>query len=155
MLDISLTLSDSLIDDLASDMSLAIIAANSSISFISGYSETQEKRDWAVVFAQAFVFTQADDAKEKAKDMGFNPLKEKQLFDWLVDDYREWPFLKDPVPNWQERLRSLRSEKDSNKAIKKYCDFMKQTKDIRLTLDEVESEIDGYIELQAEILRGK
>ena len=62
MLDISLTLSDSLIDDLASDMSSASVAANSSISFISGSSETQERRDWAVVFAQAFVFTQADDA---------------------------------------------------------------------------------------------
>jgi hypothetical protein len=155
MLDISLTLGDSLIDDLSSDMGSAIAAANSSISFISGSSETQERRDWAVVFAQAFVFTQADDAKEKAKDMGFNPLKEKQLFDWLIDDYHEWPFLKDPVPNWQKRLKSLRSEKNPNKAIKKYCDFMKQTNDIRLTLDEVESEIDSYIELQAEILRGK
>lgn len=60
-----------------------------------------------------------------------------------------------PVPGWRNRLRNLRSEKNANKAIKKYCDFMKQTNDIRLTLEEVESEIDGYIELQAEILRGK
>lgn len=117
MLDISVTLGDSLIDDLASDMGSAIVAANSSISFISGSSETQERRDWAVVFAQAIVFTQADDAKEKAQDMGFDPLKEKQLFDWLIEDYHEWPFLKDPVPNWNKRLRSLRSEQDPNKEV--------------------------------------
>lgn len=146
MLDISLTFGDSLIDDLTSDMSSAIEAANSSISFISGSSDSQEKRDWAVVFAQAFVFTQDDDAKEKAVKMGFNPLKEKELFNWLIDDYNEWPFPRDPVPSWRNRLRNLRSETNAHKALKKYCDFMKQTNDIRLTLEEVESEIDSYIE---------
>lgn len=155
VLDVSSTFGDSLIHDLASDLDSAIEAANTSISFISSSSDSPERRDWAVVFAQAFVFTQDDDANEKAQAMGFDPLKDKQLFDWLIDDYRKWPFLRDPVPNWRNRLRSLRSEKSANKAIKKYCDFMKQTNDIRLTLEEVESEIDGYIDLQAEILRGK
>ena len=92
---ISFTLGDSLIDDLTSDMSSAIEAVNSSISFISESSESQARRDWAVVFAQAFVFSQDDDAKEKAMNLGFNPLEDKQLFDWLIDDYHEWPYLKD------------------------------------------------------------
>lgn len=154
VLDISMFLDENLIDDLASDMSSAIEAANSSISFISGSSETQERRDWAVVFAQSFVFSQDDNANQKAIDMGFSPLDQKQLFDWLVDDYNHWPTMKDPVPSWRNRLNSVRREKNPLKAIKKYCDFMGQTTDIRLTLEEVESEIDGYIDFQAEILRG-
>ena len=153
--DISMTLGNCLIDDLTSDMSSAIEAANSSISFISGSDEDQEKRDWAVVFAQAFVFTQDEDAEEKAMSLGFSHLDGRRLFDWLVEDYKNWPVLKDPVPGWRNRLRSLRSERNANKAIKKYCDFLEQTNDIRLTLEEVESEIDSFIELQAEILRGK
>lgn len=155
VLDVSLTFGDSIIDDLASDLDSVIEAANASISFISGSSDAPGRRDWAVIFTQAFVFAQDDNANEKAQAMGFDPLKNKQLLDWLIDDYRNWPFLRDPVPNWRNRLKSLRSEKSANKAIKKYCDFMSQTYDIRQALEDVESQVDGYIDLQAEILRGK
>jgi len=152
--EISVTLGDTLIRDLASDMSSTIESSDSSISFISCSDDTPERRDWPVVFAQTFVFTQDEDAEEKAADLGYNKAGGKRLFDWLLEDYR-WQVSMVPIPGWRNRLKSLRAEASPWRALKKYCDFMEQTNDIRLTLYEVESEIDSYIELQSDILRGK
>ena len=152
--EISVTLGDTLIRDLASDMSSTIESSDSSISFISCSDDTPERRDWSVVFAQTFVFTQDEDAEEKAVDLGYNKAEGKRLFDWLLEDYR-WQVSRDPIPGWRNRLNSLRAEVSPWRALKKYCDFMEQTNDIRLTLYEVESEIDSYIDLQSDILRGK
>lgn len=149
-----LTLGDTLIHDLASDMSSTIQSSDSSISFISCSDDTQERRDWSVVFAQAFVFTQDEDAEEKAASLGYSPAGGKTLFDWLLEDY-SWQISRDPIPGWRNRLNSLRDEASHYRALKKYCDFMEQTNDIRQTLYEVESEIDSYLELQSDILRGK
>lgn len=86
--------------------------------------------------------------------MGYNKAEGKRLFGWLLEDYR-WQVSRDPIPGWRNRLKSLRAEASPWRALKKYCDFMEQANDIRLTLYEVESEIGSYIELQSDILRGK
>jgi hypothetical protein len=151
--DLAASLEKSLVTDLATDMNNSIKAADSDLHLIAG-SDQKEKRDWAVVFAQAFIFNQSDDASEKAKELGFKDSDGKNLFDWLMDEHR-WNISHDPIPSWQSRLDRLTQEADVHKAIKKYCEFRCQTTEIRLTLEEVASEIDYFIEMQAEIERGK
>lgn len=61
----------------------------------------------------------------------------------------------DPIPGWKKRLATLKSEKNYHLALKRYCDFMKQTEDIRKIILESAAELENYIQMQVDIARGK
>ena len=49
----------------------------------------------------------------------------------------------------------MSEEKNKDAALKKYCDFMKQTEEFREALDESVLQLDGYIQEQIDLARGK
>jgi hypothetical protein len=65
---------------------------------------------------------------------------------------RKYPFpvKRDPIPSWRGWASALRKEANPHRALKMYRDFMAQTEDLRVLLDEAHSQADAYIEEQIE-----
>ncbi|MNF13258.1 hypothetical protein D3C80_2150270 [compost metagenome] len=61
----------------------------------------------------------------------------------------------DPVSGWRKRLDSLKTEKDPHAALKKYCDFLNQTEEIRSSISEAASQLDAHIQQLVDEARGK
>lgn len=145
---------ENLIGDLAADMEALINSADKNIHFLAGYSSCKEKRDRAIIFAQVYALYMIEDAEAIAKRIGYIPQVEKDLFDWLIDNYN-WPIKHDPVPGWKLRHHSLTRETNYHTALKKYCDFMSQAELIESALEESAADLDYHLEMESEIARGK
>lgn len=109
-------------------------------------------RDQAVIDCQAWPVA----FSEKGKDF----LRRKPPTDWSVFGCVQWigkeyPLNQriDPIPSWRNRLSSLRSEKNSHKALAKYQNFMHQTATLRGWIDDATSALDAYVEEQIERMR--
>lgn len=152
--DVSATLEEDLVADLTLDMFETIDSVDSNITFLSENAQTQQSRDEAIVDSQAWPFAFTDAAKEFAKENGCPEVAVGPYVAWLASHY-DWPLKKDPIPSWHTRLDALRKEKDYHKALKRYCDFMRQTEDVRSKISESAQQLDGYIQQQIDIARGK
>ena len=73
---------------------------------------------------------------------------------WVSAKY-PWPVRTDPIASRRKRLESLKVEKDLDAALKKYCDFMRQTEDFSSKIDESASQLDTDIQQQIDVARGK
>ena len=67
--------------------------------------------------------------------------------EWIASNY-DWPVKGDPISGWKTRYALLSNEKNEHKALKRYCDFMRQTEVIREQLNEAAAQLDGYIQQQ-------
>jgi hypothetical protein len=152
---VAATMKESLVSDLSDDMFSTIKSIDDSITFLSQEGPDKKSRDEVVVDAQAWPFAFTEEAKVFASSNGFIEGCEGGIFvDWIVKNY-DWLVKRDPVPSWNSRLDALRKEKDYHKALKKYCDFMRQTDDIRFYINEAAVQLDSYIQQQADAARGK
>jgi hypothetical protein len=147
--ELAASMQENLISDLAEDAKSTIETSNQEIDFLN-----EGDRDWAIVFAQASAFQRTENAEIVAIGNGYNENSEDDFLDWLIQNH-PWKVKRDPIPGWRSRCNSIAKETDYDKALKKYCDFMKQTDELRVTLTEVVDEINHYIGLEAEISRGK
>ncbi|AVS92438.1 hypothetical protein C8246_12305 [Paracidovorax avenae] len=147
-------LGEKLIDDLQADMLSTINQIDDWLNFIAENAPHRPSRDDAVRDCQAWPFAWTDDAKVFAKTEGFKPSNIDDFVRWLGRNYN-WQVKTDPVPSWKRRHASLTRERDADAALKKYCDFMKQTESFRAALDEGVSQLDGYIQEQIDYARGK
>ena len=73
---------------------------------------------------------------------------------WLSANYR-WPIRSDPIASWYKRQESLRGGRDLHAALKKYCDFLRQTEDFREKIDEAAAQLDAHTQQQTDRARGK
>ncbi|OCZ64321.1 hypothetical protein A7P23_27700 [Achromobacter xylosoxidans] len=147
-------LGDSLIDDLQADMLSTINQIDDWLDYVSENDPNRPSRDDAVRHCQAWPFAWTDEAKAFAQANGCKASSVGKYVEWLGDHYN-WQIRNDPVASWKKRHRSLQQEKDSDAAIKKYCDFMKQTEAFREALNESVQQLDGYIQEQIDRARGK
>lgn len=147
-------LGDNLIDDLQADMLSTINQIDDWLDYVSENDPNRPSRDDAVRHCQAWPFAWTDEAKAFARANGCKASNIGEYVEWLADRYN-WQIKTDPVVSWKKRHRSLQKEKDSDAALKKYCDFMKQTKTFREALNESVLQLDGYIEEQIDLARGK
>lgn len=152
--EVAATMKENLVSDLSDDMFSTIKSIDESIAFLSQDSPDKKSRDEVVIDAQAWPFAFTEEAKEFASKNGCVENCEGGAFvDWIVMNY-DWPIKRDPIPSWNSRLDALRWEKDYHKALKKYCDFMRQTDDIRFYINEAAVQLDSYIQQQFDSARG-
>lgn len=147
-------LGENLIDDLQADMLSTIDQIDDWLDFVSENDPDRPSRDEAVRHCQAWPFAWTDEAKAFAKANGCKASNMGEYVEWLGHNYT-WQVKTDPIASWKKRHSSLKREKDTDAALKKYCDFMKQTDAFREALDESVSQLDGYIQEQIDRARGK
>ncbi len=148
------SMDSSLKQDLAADMKSTIDMIDESIFFLANEGPEKKSRDAVIIDTQAWSFAFTDEAKEFAKARGCPAKTVGGFVEWISVNY-EWPEKIDPIPRWRIRYDSLAQEVDEHKALKRYCDFMKQTEDIRSQIAESAAQLDGYIQQQIDIARGK
>lgn len=149
------SMSTSLVADLAQDMLKTIEGIDSSIDFLATNNPSGVlSRDQVVVEAQTWNIASSGVGLKHAKEHGFDGDQSLDLVAWLMVNY-PLQVKKDPIPLWLDRHQSLAAEKDSHMALRKYCNFMSQTHDLRTQIEESSFQLDGYIQLQIDLARGK
>jgi len=152
--DVATSMKGALVFDLHADMAATVTSIDEAIEFLSDYWLPKKTRNQAVVSCQAWAFAFTDDGKAFAKLNGCPKLSVAEYVDWIANKHR-WAVSSDPIPSWHNRLAALKRDSDNHKALARYCDFMKQTQDLRATIVEAASELDQSIEAAAESARGK
>ena len=143
-----------LVVDLANDMKSTIEHTNEMISFLADEGPEKKSRDEVIIDIQAWSFAFTDEAKEYAKENKIKVMSIKDYVEWISKN-QNWPTKSDPIPAWKRRYVSLKNEKNEHRALKKYCNFIKQTENIRSLLDEAAMHLDMYIQEQVDRARGK
>lgn len=153
--EVAICIGDALISDLHADMKLTITSANDHMDFLVRDSPKLLTRDETIIQCQAWPFAFSKEGKEWAdKNGGPQDGTVGGYLDWIRQKY-PWPVRSDPVPSWLNRLKSLASENDKHAALKKYCDFMRQTESIRENLEVAASQLDAKIQMDIDEARGK
>ncbi|MEJ8811838.1 hypothetical protein WKW77_12225 [Variovorax ureilyticus] len=147
-------LDENLVEDLQTDMLTTIEQTDEWLDFISENSPDRPKRAEVVLECQAWPFAWTDEGKAFALSNGCKATNVVELSNWLGHNY-PWPVKVDPIGSWKKRHASLTQETDLDVALKKYCDFMRQSEAFREALDEAVSQLDGYIQQQIDEYRGK
>jgi len=148
------SLGDTLIADLHADMEKTIKRVDEQIDFLSSDAPEPTSRKKSIIAAQAWPFAFTEEGKQWARDHGCPAGSVGAYVDWLSTKY-PWPVRSDPVASWRKRLDSLRQEKNLHAALKRYCDFMRQTEDFRAKIDESAAQLDAHIQHQIDVARGK
>ena len=152
--EVAAAMKEGLVGDLSADMEATIETTDNLIQFLADDSPKRMTRDEAIVDAQVWQFAFTEDGKEFARTHGCVDTKVQAYVEWIARNY-DWPVKSDPILGWRSRLASLAKENDYHRALKRYCDFMKQTEGIRATLGEAASQLDSFIDHQIDMARGK
>lgn len=146
--EVGASMKDTLVPDLHADMRASIETTDEQIKFLSENSPTRIPREKVLAEMQAWSLAFTDKGKAYAKKHNASG----HYVDWLAEHY-PWTIKGDPIESWVRRLESLESEKDPHMALKKYCDFMKQTEDVRGIVEESAAQLDAHIESQIDRMR--
>ncbi len=152
--DVGVSLQGNLIRDLAVDLETEINLTDEYIEFLATDAPEPETRDEVIITSQTWAFAFTDEAKQFAQEKGFSGKCFWDLIEWLRIHY-PWKTKRDPIPGWRKRLSSLRSEKNKHLALKKYCDFLKQTEPLRQVIDRAAESLDRHIQEEIDRGRGK
>jgi len=151
--EVGLSLGDTLVSDLHADMARTVCDSDEAIQFVADDSPEKKSRDQVIIDCKVWSFAFTDEAKAFAAQNNFTASSELAQVLWISKNY-PWPTKADPIPSWQNRLKSLEGEKNPHLALKKYCDFMTQTEDIRAKIDESAAGLDALFQQQEDIARG-
>ncbi|MBV6512649.1 MAG: hypothetical protein FMNOHCHN_02158 [Ignavibacteriaceae bacterium] len=151
---VALSLGCHLIFDLHKDLEKTINTIDSAIDFLVNNSIVKTTRDEVIVNLQAWDFAFSEKAKDFAKTNEFQVGTIDEYVYWIQKNY-QWTIKSDPISKWNKRLNSIKMEKDLHCALKKYCDFLKQTENIRNIIMESRAQQEAYIQNQIDISRGK
>ncbi|MGM9489776.1 hypothetical protein [Ideonella sp. YS5] len=152
--EVALALEENLVEALQADMLTTIEQADRGLDFITTNSPNKAERSEIVRYCQAWPFAWTDESEEFARSKGFAPSNMGELIEWLARNYT-WAVKSDPIASWKKRHASLAKERNLDSALKKYCDFMKQSESFRKALDEGVSQVDGYVQEQIDRARGR
>ena len=152
---VATSMDESLIADLHADMEETIDATDHNIQFLADDAPKTRTRNEVIFHEQVWRYASSEKGKAFAEHNGAPKLNEGwKHIDWFFKNYS--PSLKtDPVPSWRNRLASLEKETDKHLALTKYSDFMKQTEEIRSSLEESAGSLDAHIQMQIDHARGK
>jgi hypothetical protein len=138
---------------LADHLEKVIKEQDTAIHMIATEGPRKNSRDGAVAETMAWKVAFTDKGRAFARDNGWLGGSILSLVKWLEANY-PLPIWKDPIAAWQKRAHAVRHEKNPHKVLKKYRDFMMQTAETRVILDEAHAGVDQYIEEQIERMRG-
>jgi hypothetical protein len=145
---------EDLVQDLYRDMSETIAYIDRAINFLANDSPQKKTRDQVILDAQAWPFAFTDEAKKFASEYGCKEDSIEGYVNWISKNY-DWSIKSDPIPSWTKRLNILKKEKNYHKALKRYCDFLRQTEDIRSKITDSAAKLDAYINHLIDVARGK
>ncbi|WP_269542012.1 hypothetical protein [Cerasicoccus fimbriatus] len=151
---VSESLDGALIEDLSLDMKSTIDSTDRCIDFLATDSPEKMSRDEVVVNAQAWPFAFSEEGKKFAIRNGCPEKCIGPYVEWIAQNY-PWTIKSDPINSWRRRHKSLTKESVKHKALKKYCDFLKQTEKIRAEIDESAAQLDAHIQHLIDVARGK
>lgn len=153
--DVAESMTDTMISDLHADMKEAIERTDNFLDFLSENEfDAPKDRNAIVIECQAWPFAFSEAGKRYARENQAPESTVKDYVEWISLTY-PWPIKADPIPRWLKRLESLRREKNPNTALKKYCDFLNQTEEIRSNISEAASQPDSHIQQLIDQARGK
>lgn len=153
LLEVSDAIGDSLVADLAGDMERTIESTDTLITYLADYDETRTRAD-VVIESQAWALAFTKKAKKFADENGCPERTVLGFVNWIGQNH---PRIErnDPIRSWKRRLASLSNDGDPNRALKKYCDFMLQTEDIRAQINMAAAQLDQEVERQIEEARSR
>ena len=143
-----------LVSSLSDHMAEVIEQQDIGVEMIATGGPLQMSRDVAIVESQAWRLAFIQEGKDLLASGNWPGGSVQDFVNWFAQTY-PLKHRRDPIPSWQKRERSLRSEKDPHKALKKYKDFMKQTESIREFIEESHAQVEMYIDEQIDRIRGK
>jgi hypothetical protein len=145
---------DSLVADLHTDMAKTIQASEQDIGFVTENSRPAMSRKQVIIECQAWHTAFTEEGKRFAAEHGCPETTVGGHVEWLAANF-PWPVKDDPTESWRKRLVRLETERNQHLALKKYCDFMNQSQDIRERIEAFAAGLDADIQLQIDIARGK
>jgi hypothetical protein len=143
-----------LVEALASDMEETIRRTDEVIQFLADGGPEKRSRDYVVLEAQAWSVAFTDEAKKLAAERRHKIETMQGYIDWLTENIN-FGSSSDPVLGWKERQRHLAQESDEHKALKQYCDFIRQTEATRDSLVDAAMALEQHIDEQIDRIRGK
>lgn len=152
--DVAEAMYEDLVGDLSADMEATIEQTDNAIKFLAEDGPEKRSRNEIVINCQAWPFAFTDEAKQFARERGYADTNGGSFVDWVARNY-PWQVASDPIPGWQIRLQNLRAEENYHKALKRYCDFMRQTDEFRSRIGEAETQLDMHIQNLVDEARGK
>jgi hypothetical protein len=145
---------DSLVADLHADMAKTIDTMDRKIKFLAENGIPLMNRKQVIIHCQAWHAAFSDEGKRFAAERGYPETPVWGYVNWLADNF-PWPIRNDPIESWRKRLVRLQDERNRHRALKKYCDFMAQTQEIRERIESHAASLDAHIQQQIDIARGK
>ncbi|MDF3086378.1 hypothetical protein [Burkholderia sola] len=137
---------DTLIGDLHADMTRTIALADEQVTFLAQHPEPNgTPRDQVVIGSLLWPTAFADEGEKYAAAHGGPAPMTPEYLTWIADNY-PWPVRKDPIPSWRRRAASLAAERNPHAALKKYCEFMKQTEALRAAIETSANQLDAHIQ---------
>jgi hypothetical protein len=134
-----------IISDLSKDLESTINEVDDQIQFLSEHSSDKSNRNQVIIDCQAWPFAFSEKAKMFARERGCTEKTVGSYVEWIKLNYK-WTINTDPIPGWKKRLDSLQQEKNKHSALNKYCDFMKQTNEIRDKILDAAAQLDAHID---------
>ncbi len=143
----------SLVSDLSDDMERTVDSIDDQIQFLADHSPEKTRAE-VIIDCQVWFLAFSEEGKSYAAKNNCPQLSVGGYVNWLSENY-SWPAKTDPVPGWRRRVGSLRNEESRHLALKKYCEFMKQTEDIRAKIEESAAQLDVHIQHLIDVARDK
>ena len=148
------SMDEDFIGDLSADMAETIDSTDQDIQFLVDNNPDDSNRLEVIIDAQVWSFAFTDEAKSFSISSGCVETTIGPYIEWLSNNY-DWPTKTDPIGSWRSRLKKLSNEKCYHKALTRYCEFMRQTENIRSQITEAVIQLDGHIQEQIDMMRGK
>ncbi len=140
MKEVAETFGNELISDLISDMSRAISNTIDNVEFLM--TSTSEDRLNTIKGHQAFKYRFTEDVKKLAEENNIDIMSDGYI-SWIEENYSKI-VKKDPIEKWISTLTSLKKEINVHEVFKTYCDFIKNSKELRELLQESVNGIENY-----------
>ncbi len=153
--EVAASMADSLSSDLHGDMRETIDRVDQQMQFLADESPLGKKsRNQVILDCQAWALAFSEEGKAYAQAQQAPKTSVGGYVEWFGNNY-PWATKTDPIPGWRNRLNSLETEKNQHRALKKYCEFMNQTEDLREQISESASQLDAHIQHLIDVARGK
>lgn len=143
-----------LINDLSKSVQQAITDFNESLDFLVTHHPDKLSRDEHVIDAQAWAVALTPKGRDWSSKNGVPTLPTDEYVRWYGANYK-WTTTRDPIKSWTKRQRSITSERSRHRALEKYCSFFSQTEFTRDAVNRSAALLDGRIQHQFDVLRGK
>ena len=154
-------LGDGLVADLHGDMQKTIEVFDDNLGFLAQHPEPSgTPRNTVIIESQVWHIAFSSVGEAYARAHGGPVAPSAEYVRWIEANF-PWVDRVDPVPSWRKRDATLAKERNPHSAIKRYCDFMRQSEVLREALEASATQlnthlnnlVDSYLEEQS-LLRG-